>query len=88
MAAAENKKEATTDEKEKFVVHETKDRKVSHTDSAQNYSNAQPGNDSYDYYESWWEQEGFLEEGWRRISRWRELQIFEEEEAWKRKYSY
>ena len=42
------------------------------------------GNDSY--YTCWWEQEGYMEEGWRRISRCRELQLLEEERMWRIKY--
>ena len=38
------------------------------------------------YYTCWWDQDGYLGEGWRRISRWRELQLLQEEQAWRMKY--
>ena len=44
--------------------------------------------DCDDYYSCWWAYEGLQEEGWRKISRVRELQIFQEEKAWRRKYSH
>ena len=46
--------------------------------------NTDDGNDSY--YTCWWEQEGYMEEGWRSISRCRELQLLEEERVWRIKY--
>ena len=43
--------------------------------------------DSY-FYASWWEADGYLDDGWRRMSRRRETQLFHDEQIWKMKYQF